>query len=246
MSTLRDFLGLEIQSVIKQISVYYNDQGGTHNHSGCCCLYVTESGISGATIELWGGGGGGAGACCCMHPRCQGSPGGYIMKKISLSEGTCLTICAAGSTACTSSCQGCFGSPSFVLCNGSNIGCAPGGFGGTTRCFMWNFDTGYACGVGGCNRGHTGDVCSCQYPGYTNPSSWCADSDNMWTQGTPKYSSNSRFSGQRCVVEWTKQGCCYNRNHWPAGPGHNGASCGGGYCWGSWGAGGLAILTLYG
>jgi hypothetical protein len=245
MSSLRDFLGLDTEAIIKQVTVYYNDHGDSI-HSGCCCLYTVESGISAATIELWGGGSGGAGACCCMWPYAMGSAGAYAMKKISLSEGTTLTICAAGSTGCSSSCVGTNGNPSFVNCNGSNIACAEGGCRSNTVCHYWGFSCGGNCFICSYGTSNVGDVSACRYSGFSNANYWCHHDHHHATQGTPKYSSNLRLGGTVCAISHTRMGCCFNRNHWPGGPGMSGGACGGGYCWGSWGAGGLAIVTLYG
>ena len=247
MSTLRDFLGLETTTSVSQLSVYNTGQGGSVNDGGRCCLYTVPNGITSATIELWGGGSGGAGACCCQSPAIQGTAGYYSTRKINLTAGTQLTICAGASTGCTSACRGEEGNPSYVRCAGTIAACASGGRPSTTQCQMWNFDSGHNCSVYVCSIGQCSDVCTgCGYYGMSNPASWCADTDNMASQGSPKYSTNMRLSGQRCVVEWTKSGCCYNKNAFPGGPGHSGAACGGGFCWGGWGASGLAIITFYG
>jgi hypothetical protein len=245
MADLRDFLGLEAAATIQQVSVYNTDTDGLT--SGQCCLYTVPTGVSAATIELWGGGGTGGGACCCMWPYRGATAGQYVMKKISVAEGTALTICAAGTTpSCSCYCDGCNGYPSFVLCNGTNVACADGGCRGRTLCWYWSFNCGGNCDVRSQDSNGVGDIRGCKYTGYNHASFWCHNDHINASQGAPKYNANLRFGGSPCVVELTKSGCCYNKNAWPGGPGMSGAACGGGYCWNGWGAAGLVIVTFYG
>jgi hypothetical protein len=46
-----------------------------------------------------------------------------------------------------------------------------------------------------------------------------------------------------CTTQLTRNGNDYYPSRWPGGPGANSRACGGGCCFGGWGAGGLVLIT---
>lgn len=91
----------------------YGDAGQCTN--GCCCYWVTPTGVRRIFWEAWGAGGNGNGACSC--DRChhyKGAGGGYYNSKmISTTEGCGYSVCAGGVYRCLS-----------IECTGLAIGCA--------------------------------------------------------------------------------------------------------------------------
>ncbi len=247
MADLRDYLGLGTTgATVDQFAVYHTSTDSVYN-GGCCCRYVVPDGISAVHVELWGGGGSGSGACRCAWQATGAMAGGYSMKKINVSAGTVLTICA-GSSGCCSSCCYCGwpGYPSFVLCNGSNVACAAGGCGGVAECCWYSFGCyGIWCVCQYCPT-QVGDITIGMNRGLEYTSSWCADDMFGAFSGSPKLAQNNRLTNDMCVAGYATQGCGRGSNHFPGGGGSGGGGCGDGYCWGGFSAGGLAVVTIYG
>jgi len=251
MATLRDFLELEQSVVIDTFAVSTNtDQLAT---SGCCCAYTVPDNVSVMYVELWGAGGNGPAGCCCAWEATGTTNGAYVQKKINVTPGAVMTICAGQLGCCVYGCgTGCPGRPSFVICCASNVGgsngtvaCAPGGCGGCAQCYWHTNCVGsrYPCC---CTGNSLGDLCTPMIRGHSWTNNWCGNDRWRAASGTPKLMPNNRLGNDACVAGYASMGCSWGKNHWPGGPGFGGGGCGDGYCWGGWGQGGLAIITVFG
>jgi len=258
MSSLRTLLPLVTPtSNMKQIQVaiYHNSITSVQN-GGCCCCWVVPTGASWAIFELWGAGGDGGGACCCSGIGCCGpGTGHYSRQAIQVTAGQYFCTCAGGSGCCAQSHCGTCGFPSWVYCgsNGSSVVCAGGGYMGCTGCWhgFWGC-TGICNGAQnfGCNlcagaSGRSPDIGIASIGGVAKDSNNCFS--NMWfaATGAPKYGMTTRQGREHCSAGNTQVGCEYGAggSKWPAGMGTPSSACGGGCCWGGWGAGGLVLIT---
>lgn len=251
MSNLRDFTtNAPITTNYKQAQVaVYNTNTYVALNGGACCCWKVPGGVSWAVFELWGGGGDGGGACCCMGTYWGPGSGNYAKTKIAVLPGCYYNICAAGSGCCALTCCGQCGFPTFVTCqNGSMAVCAGGGYMGCTLCFRsYHGCTGIcvpACSTG-CTTG--GVAVDYSYPSIQNinkESNFCWSHMFSETVGVPRLGNNTRQGLEYCTTQLTRQG--YDNNNgakWPAQGGTNARACGGGCCFGSWGAGGLVLIT---
>ena len=258
MSSLRTLLPIITPtSNMKQIQVaiYHNSITSVTN-GGCCCCWMVPTGASWAIFELWGAGGDGGGACCCSGIGCCGpGTGHYARQAIQVTAGQYFCTCAGGSGCCAQSHCGTCGFPSWVYCgsNGSSVVCAGGGYMGCTGCWhgFWGC-TGICNGAQnfGCNlcagaSGRSPDIGVASIGGVAKDSNNCFSS--MWfaATGAPKYGMTTRQGREHCSVGNTSMGCEYGAggSKWPAGMGTPSSACGGGCCWGGWGAGGLVLIT---
>ena len=258
MSSLRTLLPIITPtSNMKQIQVaiYHNSITSVTN-GGCCCCWIVPTGASWAIFELWGAGGDGGGACCCSGIGCCGpGTGHYSRQAIQVTAGQYFCTCAGGSGCCAQSHCGTCGFPSWVYCgsNGSSVVCAGGGYMGCTGCWhgFWGC-TGICNGAQnfGCNlcagaSGRSPDIGVASIGGVAKDSNNCFSS--MWfaATGAPKYGMTTRQGREHCSVGNTSMGCEYGAggSKWPAGMGTPSSACGGGCCWGGWGAGGLVLIT---
>lgn len=258
MSSLRTLLPLVTPtSNMKQIQVaiYHNSISSVTN-GGCCCCWIVPTGATWAIFELWGAGGDGGGACCCSGLGCCGpGTGHYARQAIQVTAGQYFCTCAGGSGCCAQSHCGTCGFPSWVYCgtNGSSVVCAGGGYMGCTGCWhgFWGC-TGICNGAQnfGCNlcagaSARSPDIGIASIGGVAKDSSYCFSS--MWfaATGAPKYGMTTRHGREHCSVGNTAVGCEYGAggSKWPAGMGTPSSACGGGCCWGGWGAGGLVLIT---
>lgn len=253
MSTLRDFItNTPPSSNYKQsqLAIWKTNNYDALNGGQCCC-WVVPGATSWAIFEVWGGGGDGAGACCCMGTYWGPSAGNYIKKRLAVTPGCFFTICAAGTGCCANTCCGQCGFPSYVNCGagGAMAVCAGGGFMGCTLCFRSYHGCTGICVPGcsnGCTSNATGGV-DYQYPSINNvnkESNFCWS--HMWngTTGSYKYAQSTRTGIDYCTTQLTRSGFDNNNGaKWPAQGGTNARACGQGCCWGSWGAGGLVLIT---
>jgi len=257
MSSLRDLLPIAVPSAnYKQIqlAIYHNSISSVQN-GGCCCCWVVPIGTTWATFELWGAGGDGGGACCCSGLGCCGPGTGHYAKiSLTVTAGCYFCTCAAGSGCCAQSHCGTCGFPSWVNCgsNGQQVICAGGGYTGCVGCWhgYWGC-TGICNGAQnfGCNlcapaSGRQPDVGIASIGGTAKDSNYCFSSQWFAATGAPKYGMSTRTGLERCTNNNTRQGCdAMNGSKWPAGMGTPSSACGGGCCWGGWGAGGLVLIT---
>lgn len=108
------------------------------NRGGEFMTWCVPTGITSATMHIWGGGGSGAGGRCCQ----QGVPGGsgaFAKVELTVAQGDCYELCAGFGGLCTASCRGERGCCSFIVGPGLTNFIAEGGYGGKTCCFIyWN------------------------------------------------------------------------------------------------------------
>jgi len=219
----------------------YNTSTNAASNGGQCCLWTVPSGATWAKFEVWGGGGGGGGSCCCQQQCFSGGSGSYARKTIQVVPTQQYTICAGGSTGCSSNCNGgcgyasyaCNATASYPLCL-----CASGGFCGVTGCFFSN----NSCGAVSCQAGSACgfDLAIC---GLVSGAGASTCGYMSWDYGSePTYiGAGVRMSLDQCGNTYgdARGGCA----SFPGGGG-SGASANGGNCYqGGHGAGGLVIIT---
>ena len=225
----------------------YNTNTNSASNGGQCCLWTVPAGAGWAKFELWSGGGDGGGACCCQHASRSGGSGSYARKTIRVVPGQSYTICAAGSTAMPTACQGQGSYQSYACGNSSNSGityplclCAPSGAVGVANCNYWQNScncTSQSCVIGAfCGA----DLCICGMFGGSNNTT--CGLMGWQTAAQPTYiGSGVRMSFDLCE---NFHGC--NFGGIAGFPGGGGSSAntndGGCYC-GGWGAGGLVLIT---
>lgn len=256
MSSLRDLsliTPLTVSTSFKFQQLAICDAGretsGVQNGGRCCC-WLVPTGVTYAIFELWGGGGDGAGACCCAGPYITAGSGHYVRKAMSVSGQTFFNICAASSGCCGTPLFATCGFPSYVTnCSGTVMACAPGGIG---ACAMCGHMGGTSC-VGICVgssmycSSSCGDVVLGSITSVDKQSNYCTQHTFQFQQGPHKFQPNTRHGYDPCTVSMTRMGCCYftgaNSGMWPGGGGATAQACAGGCCWGSWGLGGLVLIT---
>jgi hypothetical protein len=225
----------------------YNTNTNSANNGGQCCLWTVPAGVGWAKFELWSGGGDGGGACCCQHASYSGGSGSYARKTIRVVPGQSYTICAAGSTAMPTACQGAGAFTSYACGNSSNAGityplclCAPSGGVGVANCNYWQNQcncTSYVCGVGSfCGA----DFCICGMRGGSQAAtcgfmSWQSSAEPTYIGGAV------RMSIDHCQ---NFHGCGFGGiAKFPGGGGSSANTNNGGCYCGGWGAGGLVLIT---
>ena len=255
MSTLRDYIANDrkilLEKYKQQQFIVYNTNIAAVSNGGQGCLWTVPFETTWATVELWSGGGDGAGACCCAGNYCTSGSGQYAKKTVTVVAGRAFCICAAGSGCCAQSNPGTCGLPSFVLCNtgGATVTCASGGNGGNTYCGHMGGTGCTGICVPSCVFGCSSSPADLALPpvmGADHQSSYCVNMSISWHQGAPKYQNNSRMTFDPCVVSMAIMGCGRFQGQaalWPSHGGTGAGACGGGCCWGQWGAGGLVVVT---
>lgn len=225
----------------------YNVNVDSHLNGGQCCCWVVPAGVSWAVFEVWGAGGSGGGACCCMGHYYGPANGSYAKRSLQVTSGSYFCICAGSSGCCSQQCCGLCGFPSYVLCsNGTNVSCSPGGCGGCVLCFRsYQNCTGICWGM--CNLGcySTGyDYAAVNTTSQNKVSNYCWQNMFEWNGGSNKLANNTRLGLDHCVTSLTINGSApFGPAKFPGGVGNSATACGGGCCWGSWGAGGLVLIT---
>ena len=252
MADLRQFLVNDVGSVQQtnrefQLAIY-NTSTPSVTNGGQCCLWTVPAGITWAVFETWGGGGSGGGACCCMGPYYGPESGAYAKRRLAVTAGNQFCICAGGSGCCNTQCCGVCGYPSWVFCqsNGTVVNCAAGGCGGCVLCFRtYQACTGICFGMCrmGCDVG-THDFMQPKIMSQPKASSWCWQNMFEFKSGPTKYKSNLLLGLDHCVTSLTISGCSpFGGPAHPGGPGNSATACGGGCCWGGWGAGGMVVVN---
>ena len=252
MATIRQFLVNEVASVQNtnrefQLAIYNTDTPSVTN-GGQCCLFTVPAGITWAVFEIWGGGGSGGGACCCMGPYYGPESGAYAKRRIAVTAGQQFCLCAGGSGCCNQTCCGACGFPSWVNCqaNGTQVTCAAGGCGGCVQCFRtYQGCTGICFGMCrmGCDVG-THDFMQPKIMSQPKASNYCWQNMFEFKSGPTKYKANLLLGMEHCSTSLTISGCSpFGAPAYPGGPGNSATACGGGCCWGGWGAGGLVVVN---
>lgn len=250
MPNLRDLVPITpVSSVFSEKTIaVWNTNIENQNNGGQCCCWVVPAGTTYAIFEVWSAGGDGGGACCCMGPYWGPGTGQYAKKRLPVTAGCFFTICAAGSGCQTCACCGNCGFPSWVNCGaGGNAICVQGGQMGCTLCFRsYQGCTGIcvpAC-VSSCGAsGHDLGIPTVGSP--NKQSNWCWVNMWDWNTGAPGLGNSTRNGYDYCTIQLTRSGCdtMGSVSKFPSGSGTNARACGGGCCFGSWGAGGIVVVT---
>jgi len=246
MAGLRTLLELAAgsdQTLNYDVTYVYNTNINNPENGGSCCLFTAPVGSTWFAVEIWGGGGGGAGVRCCFGGWPGGS-GSYTRKIINGLSGAgteTFTICAAGSTNCSSDCVGCASYPSYVRNGGGTIvACSSGGALSCSRCqFM------IGCTGQGCQQEISGSACGtlsiCGVTGSAKGTAWCSGSSYQFMPSAPFTSSVARPTKDGCSGYCG--GCCNGGYaHFPGGGGASSFSHTTGPFCGAAGAGGLVIV----
>lgn len=228
----------------QEINVY-NASTSTASNGGACCLFTVPENAGFITFEMWGGGGGGAGSTSCQMPLRSGSSGGYGRVTVPATAGETYTICAGGSTACTTSCEGCSGFVSYVI-GGSGAGevnaCAAGGLGGK-NCTTVGFD-GTTRSCGGCVFDDSFSGVDFGLPrvalGYIGAT--CGRFAAQFVPQGPYIGGGARVSRNYCCIGSGSVQIGGDAS-FPGGAGGS-ATTSTGTCWGSPGAGGLVKIRF--
>ena len=223
----------------------YNTNVDSPQNGGSCCLWTVPAGTSWIRFELWGGGSDGPGGCCCQQPNQSGGAGAYARKTVQAVPGNTYTICAGGSGCCSPNCCGTQGFASFVT-GGTSTGtvsmCAAGGPPSCAQCFMYS-----GCGcLGNTETCRSGSFCGADFglpaiSGAARPAS-CGYQAWQYVPNGPYFGSGVRHSVTYCSGQ---SGCqaLGGFASFPGGGGGGAISNGGACCWGSFGAGGLVIVS---
>lgn len=224
----------------------FNTSVDSPQNAGRCCLFTTPSNACWLRFELWGSGGNGPGGCCCQQPSQSGGAGAYARITIPATAGNQYTICAGGSGCCTTSCCGSEGFSSFVTggSGGSTVNiCAAGGPPSCGMCFI---------GYSGCIC--VGNTLTCRsnsfsgatfglpaISGASNPGT-CGFQTWQYVPAGPNIGPGVRHSWDYCN---SSSGCQALGGFatFPGGGGGGAITNGGPTCWGTFGAGGLVVVT---
>jgi len=249
MSNLRDLLPITAPSTAykQQVISVYNTNIDSVQNGGACCCWIVPVGTTWAVFETWSGGGDGAGACCCMGPYWGPGGGNYAKKYLPVTTGCYFILCGGGSGCCAQQCCGTCGLSSFVLCqNSTNVAYSCGGYMGCVLCFRTYMGCTGIC-IPSCSYGCYSLNYDITMPSVSSPnkvSNYCWSNQWEWSHGVSKYGNYNRQGMDYCLTSLTIQGrsmMCGAK--WPGGAGNSATACGGGCCWGGWGAGGLAMVT---
>lgn len=232
------------------LQVFFVGSSGPTNgiqSDGCCCLWTVPAGIRMVYFEAWGAGGDGGGGCCCQSTSLGAVSGSYAFTRVDVTCGRQFRICAPPS-GCQTYCQGCGspGLPAYVydVTNATTILCACGGDGGDMTPTWTSAANGYTCCWGRLGQGGY-SACGyviCGTGGYQVRNQFC-HSDQYQVVGGGFYNSG-KLSPDRCSI-WACQGCAIMKGYpsFPGGPGADGNACGGGFCYGQWGAAGQVKIS---
>ena len=246
MSGLRALLQYtgDTGSTINYNTIYvYNTSIDTPQNGGSCCEYTVPAGSKWFAVELWGGGGGGAGVCCCFGgwPGGSGSYTRKIINGLSGSGAETFTICAAGTTHCSTVCLGCPSYPTYVRNSGGTVvACASGGSQSSSTCYHMINCSNQGCGM--CPAGSTcGTLSICGVTGSSKGSAYCSGDSFQIMPDAPFTTSMARPTKDGC--SGFCGGCCNGGYaHFPGGGGASSYSHTTGPFCGAAGAGGLVII----
>ena len=233
-----------------QLYVYNTNINSSYN-GGQCCLWTVPANVNQAKFEIWGGGGAGGGACCCQMQMCSGGSGDYVRKTVRVIPGCQITICAGGSTCCTTCCCGPAGYNSFVCLNGGTYPISVtsgGGVSGQTNCSNWNQCEGYIAGCGSSGGNSGGDFVMCGgWNTFHTSQPTCGYDGWGWVPGTTYWTTGTAMTRDYCQ-NYTGGNALGNGQGQISFPGSGGAggsnSYGNGTCWGAFGLGGMVLVTF--
>lgn len=222
---------------------YVQNTSAAAQNGGRCCLWTVPVGTKKATFEMWGAGADGQGARCCERPGTMPTNGSYSLITVDTTDSQQFTICAAGS-----GCEGCCcgispqGFPSYVVTGGSTIGCAPGGSGGNSDITRGGMGDGYICCYGRLSTCGLGDIVMAGTGTTSIQNQFCKNQVFHFVAGGW---GSDRKTPDWCASDFTRQGTNIMSScpSFPSGPGTPGRACGGGYCFGQHGAGGLVKIS---
>ena len=245
MPSLRTLLSdLDPPSLGNPKKVFYvQNTSNASQNGGCCRSWTVPADVTTATFEMWGAGADGQGARCCERPGTMPTNGSYALVTLDVTAGTNFTICAAGS-----GCEGCCcgtgptGFPSFVLCSGSTVGCSPGGRGGCSTFLRGGMGDGYICCYGLLSSCGLGDIVIAGTGTTSIQNNYCKNQTFHFVSGGW---GSDRKTPDWCASDYTRQGTQIMSScpAYPSGSGSPGRACGGGYCYGQHGAGGLVKIS---
>lgn len=247
MPSLRTLLNsLEPSSVGNPNTVFYvQNTSNSALNGGRCCLWTVPAGYTKATFEMWGAGGDGQGARCCERAGTMPTNGSYSLVTIDVVAGQQYRICAAGS-GCSSCCCG-IGArafPSYVVCEtgGAVVGCAVGGCGGCSQMTRGSHCSGYICCWGLLSDVGTGDITMDGTGNISLSNDYCRDGVYMVVPGGL---GSDRMTSDFCASSPSGSGVTFMQScpSFPAGAGTPARTCGGSYCYGQHGAGGLVKIS---
>jgi len=237
------------------LQVYHTSITSVSN-GGCCCLWTVPAGVTSVTFELYGGGASGNDACCCAWTAVEPTAGNYAVKQVDVVAGCQFKICAGGSTACAHNISngGCHGCSSYVeaVTGSTVVGCACGGFCGSSQPGFSSPFTSYTCCWGRINgdnntsrNSSVNDIDIMGTGGNSHKIQHCFT--EHFSTGSGGWNMDSWRSFSFCDTTWQRQGGDVHSGGqgwgmWPGGPGTSGIACGGGHCWGTFGAGGTIIV----
>ena len=224
---------------------YVQNTANSAQNGGCCCLWTVPAGTKKATFEMWGAGADGQGARCCERPGTMPTNGSYAVITVDTVDSQQFRICAAGS-----GCEGCCcgvspqGFPSYVysVTSASTVGCAPGGDGGCSDFLRGNMGDGYICCFGRLSSCGLGDIVMAGTGTTSIQNQYCKNQVFHFVAGGW---GADRKTPDWCASDFTRQGTQIMSScpSYPSGPGSPGRACGGGYCYGQHGAGGLVKIS---
>tara|TARA_E500000331_G_scaffold259044_1_gene249908 strand:- start:4758 stop:5603 length:846 start_codon:yes stop_codon:yes gene_type:complete len=239
-----------------------------------CCFWDATNGGCGFTwtvpqdaltvkFEILGGGGSGGPARCCTGGYYPGGSGAYGVKTLYAHTGdftpgsTNYTICAGATTRC--SCCGCCtgrsgcgfcGCTSYVQGSGLSNFCATGGSWGHKKCAGWCYICKFTAQCNFCYSERTACVCGnydFALPGATGSemaNQYCNTEHVPFAPGAPGPWGATFNKGRAKCGTGNRVGCCYGHSLFPGGGGFTGGTEGS-QCWGSFGQGGLVVVTWW-
>lgn len=248
MPSLRTLLSsLAPPSIGNPAKVFYiQNASNSAQNGGQCCLWTVPTGVTRVTFELWGAGGDGPGARCCEWGGVAPNSGSYAIKTVDTTSGCQYRLCAAGA-----GCEGCCcgistrGISSFVfdVTAGANIACGCGGAGGDQDITRGGVEA-YTCCWGRLGECGFGDFGMAGVGGVHFRNQFCHSTQYDIIAGG---FGSGRKTGDKCAYggmsRWGGE-IASTCPSFPAGAGAAGRSCGGGYCYGQHGAGGLIKVTF--
>jgi hypothetical protein len=217
-----------------------------HQNGGCCCLWTVPVNTTRVTFEMWAAGGDGSGGFCCDSSSLGATAGSYSIIQIDATAGRQYRLCAAGSGCCTYCGDvGNTGSPSYVfgITENAVVACAAGGRGGDNSPGRYGSGEGYTCCWGRISTCGVGDI---SFPGAggTGIKNQYCHSNTYHIVGSSHLSGGGRTSPDRCSM-WACNGhnIMKSTTAFPGGPGGDPNVCGGGFCYGQYGQGGMIKVS---
>ena len=242
---------------------YYNCNYWGSQNGGCCYYWTVPAKALTIKFEIMSGGGSGGPGRCCTGGYHPGGSGAYGVKTLHAHKGdftpgsSAYTICAASSTRC--SCCGCCtgrygcgfcGCTTYVQGSGLNNFCATGGGWGHHKCASWCYTCKMNTQCAWCYSERMACVCGNWdfalggMNGADSANQYCNTEHYPIASGGPGPWGSSFVRGRSKCGTGNRVGCCYGHSLFPGGGGFT-AGTEGSNCWGSFGAGGLVVVTYW-